>query len=129
MARAVTRWVLALLFIANGVLHVMASSAYQSIVPAWVPEAHFVVLATGAASFAGGLGLLIPAVRRAAGIGLALYCVGVFPANIHHALANVAVNGREMSWAYHGPRLLLQPVFVWACLWSSSVIDWPFAKR
>jgi uncharacterized membrane protein len=121
--------VLALAFMANGVLHVTAADAYGAIVPPWVPAPHLTVLATGAASFLGGLGLLLAPVRRAAGIGLALYCAGVFPANIHHALANVAVNGHTLGWGYHGPRLLLQPPLAWACLWAACVIDWPFAKR
>jgi uncharacterized membrane protein len=122
--RVAARWFLALLFMLDGVLHFAFADFFAAIVPPWVPQAHTVVLATGVAAFAGGAGLLVPQLRQAAGIGLALYCVGVYPANLHHALAPVG----DLTWAYHGPRLLLQPVFGWACLWASGVTDWPFAR-
>jgi uncharacterized membrane protein len=122
--RVAARWFLALLFMLDGVLHWAFAGLFQAIVPPWVPQPHAIVLATGVAAFAGGAGLLIPRLRRAAGIGLALYCVAVYPANVHHALAPVG----DLTWSYHGPRLLLQPVFVWACLWAGEVLDWPFAS-
>ena len=67
--------------------------------------------------------------RRAAGIGLALYAVCVFPANINHAVNDIAIGGTDLSWWYHGPRLARQPLFVWLALWVGGVIDWPFADR
>ena len=93
-----------------------------------VPVMELVVLWTGIAAFAGGLGLLITHLRHLAGMGLALYCVGVYPANVHHALAHVAFHGTTLGAGYHIPRLLLQPVFVWACLWAAGVVDWPFRR-
>lgn len=122
--RVAVRWLLAAIFMIDGVLHFAFADLFAAIVPPLVPAAHAVVLATGIAAFAGGAGLLIPRLRRAAGIALALYCIGVYPANVHHALAPVG----DLTWAYHGPRLLLQPVIVWACLWVGNVTDWPFAR-
>jgi uncharacterized membrane protein len=69
--------------------------------------------------------LLVPRLRRAAGIGLALYAVCVFPANIKHALDQVAIGGTTLGWWYHGPRLAFQPVIVWSALWASHAITWP----
>ena len=83
----------------------------------------------GATALAGALGLMLPPVRKAAGWGLALYALCVWPANIHHALANVAINGETLSWWYHGPRLALQPLIIWWALWASGATDWPFGKR
>lgn len=122
--RKAVRWLLAAIFMIDGVLHYAFADLFATIVPPWVPEPRTVVIATGIAAFAGGAGLLVPPLQRAAGIGLALYCLGVYPANIHHALAPVG----DWGWGYHAPRLLLQPVFVWACLWASGVTDWPFAN-
>jgi hypothetical protein len=34
-----------------------------------------------------------------------------------------------LGWAYHGPRLLFQPVLIWAALFAGKVLDWPFAQR
>lgn len=122
MRRAV-RWFLAAAFLLDGVLHWLFPAVFAAIVPPWVPAPMLVVLATGAAAFAGGAGLLVAPLRRAAGIGLAAYCAAVWPANIHHALADIG----QFGWPYHAVRLPLQPVIAWACLWSGDVIDWPFA--
>lgn len=84
---------------------------------------------TGVCEVAGAIALaFIPRLRFAAGVGLALYAVCVFPANINHAVNDIAVGGSHMSWWYHGPRLLFQPVFVWWALWAGSVTDWPFRR-
>jgi uncharacterized membrane protein len=128
--RTVLRWVLAALFLLNGVLHLRAPTAYMAITPDWVPEPRFVVLATGVLSGLGGLGLLFPApLRRWAGAGLALYALFVWPANFHHAFADIPVGGTHLGWGYHGPRLLLQPLIIWACLWAGEVIDAAPANR
>ena len=34
-----------------------------------------------------------------------------------------------LGLGYHIPRMFAQPVIIWAALWASRVIDWPFAKR
>jgi uncharacterized membrane protein len=96
------------------------------IVPDWVPEPRLVVLLTGACEIAGALGLLTSRLRVAAGTGLALYAVCVFPANIKHALDSVQVAGLQLSWWYHAPRLALQPVLVWWALYCSGTIHWPW---
>lgn len=72
---------------------------------------------------------MAPRLRRAAGIGLALYAVCVFPANIQHVLDSLGRPDAPLSgWRYHGPRLMLQPVIVWWALWAGEVIDWPFVR-
>ena len=122
------RYALAAVFLLDGVLHAVFPAPFVAITPPWVPAPDMVVLLTGIAAFAGGLGLLVARVRRWAGMGLALYCVAVYPANLHHALAHVALHGTTLGAGYHLPRLMLQPVFVWACLWAAGVIDWPFRR-
>ena len=96
-------------------------------VPDWVPAPHLTVVATGVCELFGAVGLLIPRTRRWAGIALALYSVCVFPANIKHAIHDLSSH-TGLGWAYHGPRLLFQPVIVWWCLLAGGVIDWPFRK-
>jgi uncharacterized membrane protein len=128
-ARPLLRAVLAILFLAAGVLHLLVPEPFVAITPDWVPFAAAVIALTGLAEIAGSVGLMIPRLRRAAGIGLALYAVCVFPANIHHALIDLARAEPQPGWAYHGPRLLLQPVIVWLCLWVAEVIEWPFRRR
>jgi uncharacterized membrane protein len=65
--------------------------------------------------------------RRAAGIGLALYAICVFPANIKHAFSTLPMGDLQLGWWYHAPRLALQPVLVWWALFAGEVIHWPFA--
>lgn len=126
-ARTASRIVLAAVFLGAGVLHLMAPGPFLRIVPHWAPNPALVVALTGLAEVMGAAGLMIPRLRVAAGWALALYCVCVFPANVQHAI-NGLTSGAGLGWAYHGPRLLLQPVIVWWCLWASTAIDWPFNR-
>ncbi|MFM5917316.1 MAG: hypothetical protein ACKOOL_07270 [Novosphingobium sp.] len=126
--RAVLRWLLAAAYFAAGILHLRSPAGFLAITPRWVPYPESVIALTGMAELAGGFALaLVPRLRRAAGIGLALYAVCVFPANINHALNHIAIGGTALGWWYHAPRLALQPVLVWLALWVSGVTDWPFA--
>ncbi|WP_375454724.1 DoxX family protein [uncultured Methylobacterium sp.] len=109
-----------------GAVHLAAPGKLMPIMPAWVPEPRLVILATGLCEIAGALALLSPRLRRAAGIGLALYALCVWPANIKQAWEGIPVEGLPDSWWYHGPRLAFQPVLIWAGLFAGGAIDWPF---
>lgn len=127
------RLVLQILFVvfyaAAGIVHLRAPDAFLPIVPDWVPWPRQVVIATGWCELAGALGLLLPPVRPAAGIGLALYAVCVFPSNLHHAFAGIEVAGLPSSWWYHAPRLAFQPVLAWGALFCAGVTRWPFRRK
>ena len=125
---AVLRYALAAVYAPFGVLHVLSSAAFLPIMPPGVPFPRTVVVLTGACEIAGALGLLIPRMRKAAGVALALYAACVFPANIYHALAHRHVPPLPDSWWYHGPRMLFQPVFVWWALFAGVVTDWPWRR-
>lgn len=127
--RAVLRWSLVVLYLAAGVVHLVSPGGFLPIVPDWVPWPREVVLATGVCEIAGAVGLATRRFRRIAGIMLALYAVGVFPANVHHAFGHVVLGGTQLGWGYHAPRLLLQPVLVWAALYAGGAISWPFRPR
>ena len=122
------RWLLAIFYFAAGIVHLRSPDAFLPIMPLWVPEPRFVVLATGLCELAGAVGLQVPGWRRAAGIGLALYAVCVFPANIRHAMEGIDIAGLHQTWSYHAPRLALQPVLVWWALFCAGVTDWPWRK-
>ena len=123
------RYGLAILYAFIGIVHLAATDAMLPLMPGWVPAPRLVILATGLCEIAGAIGLLMDRFRRAAAIGLALYAVCVYPANLKHAFAHVHIDGIPDSWWYHGPRLAFQPVFVWAALWAGGLIDWPFRRR
>lgn len=131
IARISWRFLLAAFYALAGVLHIAHPAPFLSIMPAWVPAPDLVVMLTGWAELLGAIGLVQPVsrgLRRAAGIGLALYAVCVFPANIHHFALDMAKADHGFGLAYHIPRMFAQPVLVWLALWVANVIDWPFAR-
>ena len=127
--RTIARLVLAAAYLVAGIAHLTRPAGFLAITPHWVPAPELVVALTGVAELAGTIGLMIPRLRGAAGIGLALYALCVWPANINHALNDIPLGGTHLSWWYHGPRLALQPVIIWWALWASGVTDWPFRRR
>ena len=112
-----------------GTLHLVLPEAFLLITPDWVPFPRLVILGTGLCEIAGAAGLLTKNWRRAAGIGLTLYAICVFPANIKHALTAIGDPPSPPGWWYHGPRLLFQPVLVWWALFAGEVVRWPFNRR
>ena len=126
--RSFLRVITALFYFSAGVMHLKSPGGFLAITPDWVPLPHAVVFITGVAEIAGAIGLLLPLFQRAAGLGLALYALCVWPANFNHALNDITVSGTQLSWYYHGPRLLFQPVLIWLALWVGGLINWPFRE-
>ncbi len=112
-----------------GVLHVLAPKKFLPIMPPSIPYPHAVIVATGVAEILGAIGLLAPRTRKAAALGLALYAVGVYPANVYHAVARVKVPPLPDSWWYHGPRLALQPALVWWALFAGGLVHRASKRR
>lgn len=127
--RRIMRWIMAVFYLTAGIVHLHAPEAFMPIMPAWVPAPHIVILVTGLCEIAGAAGLLLPPFRWWAGVMLALYAVCVFPANIKHAFDHVTVDGMQLNWWYHAPRLAFQPVLVWWALFAGGVTSWPWKKK
>lgn len=127
-ARPILRTVLALLYAAAGVLHIIAPGPFLRIMPAAVPWPELMVMLTGVAELMGAAALMQPwhmGLQRAGGIGLALYALCVWPANINHFAMDLAKADGGLGLAYHLPRMALQPVLIWLALWVGGVTDWP----
>lgn len=77
-----SRTVLALFFVATGTLHFVVPDSYQAIVPTYLPAPATLVAVSGAAEIAGGIGLLVPRLRQAAGLGLIVLLIVLLPANV-----------------------------------------------
>ena len=127
--RVAMRWLMIAFYLVAGVYHLRSPGAFLPIVPDWVPLPRDTVLFTGVCELAGAVGLMLPRFRFAAGIGLALYALCVWPANIKHAVDGVVLGGVKLGWGYHAPRLAFQPVLIWWALFVSEVTRWPFAPR
>lgn len=74
-------------FMVMGTLHFVAEKFFTAIVPRGLPNPKALVHISGVAEFLGGVGVLMPSTRRAAGRGLIALVIAVFPANV-----NMAVN-------------------------------------
>ena len=127
--RIAMRWLMVAFYFVAGVYHLRNPDAFLPIVPDWVPLPRETVLLTGVCELAGAIGLMTTRLRYAAGIGLALYALCVWPANIKHAVDGVVLGGVKLGWGYHAPRLALQPVLIWWALYVGEVTRWPFARR
>ena len=99
-------------FIFAGLNHFIQPEFYIAMIPPYLPAPEALNIISGLAEVAGGIGVLIPRLKKFAGIGLLLLLLAVFPANIHMALNEVKPPGMDdlqpwMAWA----RLPFQFVF------------------
>ena len=106
-------------FILAGALHFILPAPYLSIMPPALPHPLALVYISGVAEIIGGVGMLVPATRRAAGIWLVLLLLAVFPANVQ-MLINWRAEGvpawkESLAWL----RLPLQAVLI-AWVWRLS---------
>src|SRR5580692_6354787 len=70
-------------FLIGGIAHFSATEIEMRIVPPALPWPRAVVLISGVFELLGAAGILIPATRRAAGIGLFILTIAVTPANVY----------------------------------------------
>ena len=111
------------LFCTAGVLHFLRPEPFMQIVPPLLPAPYLLVLISGAAEIVGGVGLAISKLRRAAGVGLVLLLLAVFPANIYMAIYDIAPAELDLSWWGHAIRLPLQLVLIGLVVWVAGL--WP----
>ncbi len=100
-------------FIVAGILHFVMPKFYLAIMPSYMPQPLLLVYASGVFEALGGLGLLLPATRTAAAIGLILLLAAVLPANVE--MLRLAQQ-RGASTAFQAAcwlRLPLQPLLMW----------------
>ncbi len=107
-----SRRLLANIFILAGVNHFVMPRTYERIVPPSLRRrSRLVVQLSGVAEIAGGVGVLVPATRRASGLGLIALLAAVFPANVY--MAREPEQFRKIPrWALFA-RLPLQPLMMW----------------
>lgn len=109
------RGILSVCIIIVGITHFLVPVPFIKIVPGILPYPAAIVYISGFFEILGGIGLLIPAVSRAAAWGLLLLFIAVYPANINMAVNNIHLeNIPDGNW-FQAIRLPFQFVlFAWA---------------
>jgi uncharacterized membrane protein len=110
------RWILAAFFVLAGINHFRMPVVYVDMMPPWLPWPSGINVISGLCEIAGGIGILIRSTRLAAGWGLILLLICVFPANLHVALQG-HMPGFDFSPAILWLRLPLQAVLIAWVAW------------
>lgn len=111
-------------FVFAGVMHFVVPGFYEQIVPPQLPLRHAIVIVSGLAEIALGVGVLVPKTRRLSAWGLVALLVAVFPANVYMATSGVQLEGLPSFMSQPTPtarwvRLPFQAVFLaWAWLFT-----------
>ncbi|MBX3193176.1 MAG: DoxX family membrane protein [Labilithrix sp.] len=109
------RLVLAAAMVWIGVLHFVRPEGFVRIVPSFLPAPLALVYVSGFFEIAGGLGLLVARVHRAAAWGLIALYVAVFPANVNMAINDIPLGADRIPTALLWLRLPFQALFIaWA---------------
>lgn len=116
----ILRWAATLFFVVAGAMHFVIPDFYRAMMPPFLPFQDLLVIISGMAEMAGGIGLQVPRFRKQAGQGLLALLVAVFPANIYVAIAQPALPGIDYTPESMWWRLLLQPLFI-AWVWWVAV--------
>ena len=123
--RVVSRALLAAFFMGAGIAHLLKPDTYVAIMPPWLPSPYLLVILSGVCEIAGGAGLLMSRVRRAAGWGLILLLLAVFPANVQMLMNARAAHAGVLHQAVLWGRLPLQVVLIWWVWWSAVRLRGP----
>lgn len=114
--KTVGRYLLSAGVMYAGVAHFRNPEPFVRIVPDYLPAPRALVAWSGFFEILGGVGLLIPRVRRPAAWGLVALFVAVFPANVNMAVKNIPFNG-----AHH-------PLLLWLRLpLQAALIAWAWS--
>jgi uncharacterized membrane protein len=109
----------AVFYIAAGSLHFIRPEPYLRIMPPYIPWHAAMVRVSGAFEILGGLGLPVPATRRAAACGLVVLLIAVFPANLYMAMHPVEAGAAGIAPVLRWGRLPIQAVLIWWLLWCT----------
>ena len=111
---------LAIVFVGAGVLHFAKPAFYEQIVPPGFGPPRLLVRVSGAAEIVGGVGVLVPQLRRAAGWGLIALLIAVFPANVYMAVARERFAGVPLAPWSLWLRLPLQFLLIY-WVWRATI--------
>lgn len=112
------------MFVFAGLAHFAKPETYAAIIPSYLPAPLALVFVSGFFEVLGGIAVLLPRLRIAAGWGLITLLVAVFPANVHMAMQQDQ-SSHVPAWLLIA-RLPLQAILIawvhWACVGSPSTL-------
>jgi uncharacterized membrane protein len=113
------RVVIGVMYVVAGTAHFVVTKIYVRIMPGYIPFTwdHTLVLMSGAAEIAGGIGVLVPGRRRAAAWGIVCLLIAVWPANLWMAMHPELFSGIPV-WAMWVRLPLQLPLIWWAWLYT-----------
>jgi uncharacterized membrane protein len=113
------RWGLALmlLFAAAAHFNAMRPDLIRMVPPSF-PRPDLLVTLTGVLEALAAVGILVPASRKFAGIGLVLLLLAMLPANVSAALRGVTLRGQPATALWL--RVPMQLVFIAVAWWTSQ---------
>lgn len=109
-------------FLFTGVSHFTDPARFIAMMPPFIPAPDAMVAISGIAELAGAVGLMFPATRRAAGIGLILLLLAIFPANLYVAITGRTVTGMPDAAWYYWVRLPFQLVYIAWISWCAKLL-------
>ena len=125
--KALSRYLLGVLFVVAGLNHFVMTDFYVAIMPPYLPWPLALVYLSGVAEAGCGLLLLFRRSAKLAAWGIIALCVAVFPANLHMALhPELFPQFSELAlWA----RLPLQLVIMAWAYWYTRGENFGFRQR
>ena len=121
--KAAVRALVGISFAWVGISHFLNPGPFVGIMPPYLPWHLELVYVSGFFEVLGGVGLLIPKLRRPAAWGLLALLVAVFPANIHMLVNEVYIEGMpQESWLLW-VRMPFQLIFAAGVAWTGGL--WP----
>jgi len=118
--KRVLLWVVGGFYILNGLNHFFNADAYVAIMPAYLPWHSHLVLLSGVAEVALGVGVLIPTTRVTAAWGIILLLILIFPANLYVAMNGLTYVGDEPNTVLNWVRLPFQLVLIAWAYWYTK---------
>jgi uncharacterized membrane protein len=110
-----------LFFLFTGAMHFVRPEMYDRMMPPFLPWPRLLALTAGGFELLGGLGLLLPRYRRAAGMGLVALLFAVMPANIHVAVQGIRLEELPFGPWYFWLRIPFQLFYIGWVWWAARV--------
>jgi len=110
-------------FIGAGLLHFLSPDRYVAMIPPVLPEPLMLVLLSGAAEVACGIGLVFRSTRRHAAWATIAVLFAILPANIYVALSGGVVEDLSTARWYYLVRIPFQLFYVAWVAWSGGLVS------